>query len=242
MEENRNSFGAGIRESIERLEAAIKSGMKISDEFLLKGELSNKIAQLAEANQRQDYSEKEKKEEKTREASSISYLVEQEKKLTAEEKEKYSNFLAMDYFKKSDLKELDQFYQKSWDKLSEEGKDQMDKRVAEGIRRGEFTVDEMPESMKQRLNGRLEKHGIDMGAKGAPAERDSNTDAPHAGKSASVKVDPSKEIVSEDKAASKDTAKVAGGSFGELSSSFEDEKAPMKPTEIKGGSGSLFRS
>lgn len=184
-----NYLAAGIREAIERIEAALKSGVNLSNEFSLKGELLNKQGQLAEASLEEMHFDKEKKEDKARQTSAVSYLVEQETKLNAQEKERYGNFLAMQYFTKQNLNDVGVFYRDSWDKLSENGKEEMDKRVAEGIRRGEFTVEEMPESMKQRLSGRLEKHGVDTGSIQSTADRESTKSSLHAEKSASSEAD-----------------------------------------------------
>jgi len=230
-----NYLAAGIREAIERIEAALKSGASLSNEFLLKGELLNKQGQLAEASQQEVHFEKEKKEEKVRETSSVSYLVEQEQKLNASEKEKYSNFLALEYFGKKDLNELGRFYSDGggWDKLSEEGKYQMDKRVAEGIRRGQFSIDEMPESMKQRLSSRLENHGIDTGSKQSAGDLEKSENAPHAGKSASSEADSKKTKIGEPDAKEEKTNKDANSdqlAFG--------GESTVSPLDIRVTSGS----
>ena len=145
-----NYLAAGIREAIERIETALKSGVSLSNEFLLKGELLNKQGQLAEASQQEVHFEKEKKEEKARETSSVSYLVEQEQKLNAAEKQQYSEFLQLDHFRRQDFEKLDSFYESSWNKLSDEGKAQMSHRVWEGVRQGEYSFSDLPDTVKKK--------------------------------------------------------------------------------------------
>ncbi len=139
-----------LREVIERLEDALKSGAKRLDEFLLKGELSNKRSELAAATQHQEHVEKEKKEEKNRELAYELHLVEQEIRLNAEEKEQYAGFLSQQFFTKADFDKLESFYANTWDKLTDEGKAQMSQRVWEGIRQGEYTFGELPETVRKK--------------------------------------------------------------------------------------------
>lgn len=70
--------------------------------------------------------------------------------LNEEEKDAYRGFLKKEFFTKNDFKELEQFYTKSWDRLSEAGKAEMDHRVWEGIRRGEYKFNELPSAVRER--------------------------------------------------------------------------------------------
>lgn len=109
----------------------------------------------------------EKKEQKARESATILQLVELEHKLNSVEKEQYSGFLELDYFTKANFEKLDDFYDKTWDKLTQEGKSQMSYRVWEGVRQGEYTFDELPENIRKKEAERLYEQLV--GTERAPA-------------------------------------------------------------------------
>jgi len=79
-------------------------------------------------------------------------LVEEESKLDKREKAMYLKLLQKEFFKKSDKKEIDQFYVDGggWDKLSPTGKDQIGMRLELGMK----TAKER-ESFKKLMNGNL---------------------------------------------------------------------------------------
>lgn len=70
--------------------------------------------------------------------------------LNTKEKETYSGFLKEDFFTKRDFGRLEQFYTKTWDRLSEGGKDEMSKRVWGGIRHGEYSFDQLPAQVREK--------------------------------------------------------------------------------------------
>ncbi len=84
------------------------------------------------------------------EKSTVAFLLQQEVRLNAAEREQYGRFLAKDFFSKSDFGALNEFYGGAWDKLTEEGKTQMSHRLWEGIRRGEYEFSELPDNVKRR--------------------------------------------------------------------------------------------
>lgn len=238
MTELNEIVASNLRTAIDRIEGTLRSGAKLENEFLLKGELLNKLGQLAEVKQQQEFIEKDKKDDKVRETAAISYLVAKETKLNAQEKEEYAQFLSKEYFRKSDLKELEGFYTNSWDKLSEEGKEQMTQRVAEGIRRGEFTYDQMPDSMKKREVDRLKEYGVEVTDRASNKNPDNPAQtSQYIGKSASFKeADSSKENKSGEKSSvhARESEKAVDQPLA-----FEDKPAPLKPSELPQVGGSV---
>ena len=64
----------------------------------------------------------------------LAILVEHEKALNASERKEYARFLRMLYFTKAEFGPLERFYEGPYDRLTEQGKGQMSKRIWEGIR------------------------------------------------------------------------------------------------------------
>ena len=93
---------------------------------------------------------KVEREAAARAQTTAAALAAKETKLNAEERGTYRGFLEEWYFTKKDLGKLDQFYTHSYDRLSEDGKEEMEKRIDEGIKRGEFKAGDLPESVKKR--------------------------------------------------------------------------------------------
>ena len=77
-------------------------------------------------------------------------MAAKETKLNAEEQETYRGFLEKAYFTKKDFGKLDEFYKHSYDRLSEGGRDEMSKRIHEGVRRGEFKFTDLPERVQEK--------------------------------------------------------------------------------------------
>lgn len=85
----------------------------------------------------------------------VAVMVEREMALSRQEKIEFAGFLKSEFFTKRDFDALAVFYQNSWDKLSEEGKDEMTQRVWEGARQGEYELSELPENVRSRTLERL---------------------------------------------------------------------------------------
>ena len=77
-------------------------------------------------------------------------LAAKETKLSAKEQDTYRGFMEETYFTKKDVGRLDSFYQHGYDRLSEGGKEEMHKRLHEGIKRGELKASELPDSILKR--------------------------------------------------------------------------------------------
>ena len=140
---------------VQEIEKLVNSGQPGDVGYLLKSFLHNAKSRLEEIQHDEVRAEDEKKDQKAKEYSSVVQLAEMEHKLNADEKQQYSAFLKLDYFTKANFDELEDFYTNSWDKLSETGKDQMSARVWEGIRRKEYTFDELPHIVKEKESERM---------------------------------------------------------------------------------------
>jgi hypothetical protein len=77
-------------------------------------------------------------------------LAEQETGLTVGEKKEFAGFMREDFFTTADFKKLDQFYANSWERLSENGKDEMSRRIWKGIRKGEYAFSELPTNVREK--------------------------------------------------------------------------------------------
>jgi hypothetical protein len=92
----------------------------------------------------------EARETHEREQAAVVALAQKETALSSREQETYSGFLKEEFFTKKDFGHLEQFYEKTWDRLSEGGKNQMSHRVWEGIRHGEYTFGELPPAVREK--------------------------------------------------------------------------------------------
>lgn len=101
-------------------------------------------------------------------ALAISSAAAKETALSANEKEEYSGFLQKAYFTKADFGNLETFYAKTWERLSEDGKAEMSKRVWNGIRNGKYKFSELPEIVQEKESGRvyevIKKRTVGIGA------------------------------------------------------------------------------
>ena len=93
---------------------------------------------------------KAEKETEAREHLALAYLAQNEAALSASEKQTFSGFLGKPFFTKDDFGSLEKFYSHTWDRLSEAGKDEMSRRVWEGIRRNEYTFAELPKVVRDK--------------------------------------------------------------------------------------------
>jgi hypothetical protein len=107
-------------------------------------------------------------QEHAREDAVTVRLAAMESNLNESERETFSGFLRKGFFTKGDFGALEQFYSKTWDRLSERGKDEMSHRIWEGIRHNEYTFAELPETVREKEARR---------AYSALAKRDAGTEA-----------------------------------------------------------------
>ncbi|TLD71473.1 hypothetical protein FEM03_08075 [Phragmitibacter flavus] len=81
--------------------------------------------------------------------------------LNEQERAQFQSFLEQEYFTKADFGKLESFYTKSWDKLTDQGKDEMSHRVWEGVRREEYQFSELPDIVKEKEAERLNQRLLD---------------------------------------------------------------------------------
>lgn len=110
-------------------------------------------------------------------AGQVQQLIEREAKLNEREKELFTGFLAKEYFTNKDLHELDEFYQHSWHKLSEKGKDAMSERFWEGVRRGDIVLEQAPESVRETEFERVKEKPRETGKDGNNSMHQENLSA-----------------------------------------------------------------
>ena len=141
---------ASLQSSISSAERALRSSGGTS--VVLRNFLEN-------ARARMEFVEKKIKEAQEKDArveeDAKAYLthkreVERETALSENEKQTYDSFLREDFFTKKDFGRLDQFYSKTWDRLTESGKTEMSHRIWEGVRRDEYTLGELPKSVREK--------------------------------------------------------------------------------------------
>lgn len=90
------------------------------------------------------------KESHARDVVAVAQLAQKETALSTSEKESFSGFLKEAYFTTKDFDRLEKFYSHTWDRLSEEGKDEMSKRVWEGIRHDEYKFTDLPRVVQEK--------------------------------------------------------------------------------------------
>lgn len=167
-------------------------------------------------------------------------MVERETRLNAEEKERYEKLLQKDYFTKADFNDLDQFYSKSYDKLSSDGKAEMHQRIEEGIKRGEFSRDELPKSVREaQSNYKDVESGVTV-----KADRASKISGDVSASNGSVRGDSPDQVASIQyatdsnpeklkQAAAKAKAAVPSDTLQGLELAFDDSIEPTKPAAAK---------
>jgi hypothetical protein len=98
---------------------------------------------------------KDEREAQVREQAAIALMAQKEAALSAREQAEYSGFLKEDFFTKGDFGRLEHFYAHAWDRLSEEGKDEMSHRFWEGIRHGEYKFSDAPKAVRDKEEDRV---------------------------------------------------------------------------------------
>lgn len=115
-------------------------------------EAQNRSASVHHEEQR----EKEKKDQTEQQEKGVAIAkAEREIALSQSEQHDYASFLGCEFFTKSMFPRLDHFYSQTWDRLSEEGKAEMSKRVWEGVNQGQYRFNELPESVKEKEAERM---------------------------------------------------------------------------------------
>lgn len=146
--EERNAELRRLEAKTSRLESLILTASPEARRIL---ESALQTASLEIATVRKDIRETEMRHKE----AVVAAMVERETQLSREEKETYGELLAKDFFAKEDFNRLETFYANTWDRLSEDGKDQMSLRVWAGVRRGEYSFTELPTVVQEKEAGRI---------------------------------------------------------------------------------------
>ena len=146
---------ARLAAQVLEIEKLVNSGQSGKDGFLLRTFLHNAKLRMEEIQHQELLAEETKNERKEKEAATVVRLAEMEHQLSAGEKEQYSAFLTQEYFTKKNFADLEAFYADAWDRLSEGGKNQMSSRVWGGIRRQEYTFEDLPEKVREKESERI---------------------------------------------------------------------------------------
>ncbi len=102
----------------------------VADEMRSKPELTNRFEQLRARLETELEWEKPKPEQTPAE------MAQREKALTEAERQEYAVLLSHERFSKAEFSKLEHFYSHGYDKLSDEGKNQMSQRIWDGTRSG----------------------------------------------------------------------------------------------------------
>jgi hypothetical protein len=139
--------------SLQKVISEVETALAVSTpgtRGILENLLSNAKGRLGTLEKKIKETKAEKEARAREEVNSIARLAESETALSRKEKEIYSGFLKEEYFTERDFGGLEQFYGKTWDRLSESGKDEMSHRIWEGIRRDEFKFSELPRNVQAK--------------------------------------------------------------------------------------------
>ena len=146
---------AKLESQVAEVERIIEAGAGAGASNLLGEFLRNAKARMNEIRPEGSLSERQRKDDGRIDQLAVAAMVERETRLSAAEKEQYGGFLKLDYFTKANFGELEEFYSGAWDRLSEEGKEQMSHRVWEGVRQGEYSFADLPENVRKKEADRL---------------------------------------------------------------------------------------
>lgn len=90
------------------------------------------------------------RETEMKEQTNAVAIAQNESRLNQQERSNFAGFLKEDYFTKADFGRLEEFYAKTWDRLSEHGKDEMSHRIWEGVRKGKYSFSELPPKVREK--------------------------------------------------------------------------------------------
>lgn len=135
---------------------------------ILENTLENAKKQVATLDKKIEEARMEYAAEVQAKVAAAEALAAKETRLTAEERETYRGFLEKPYFTKKDFGEVDQFCRRGYDRLSESGKEEMSKRIDEGIKRGEFKFSDLPETIQSKETA----HRAARAGKNSPAQQE----------------------------------------------------------------------
>jgi len=153
MTESESKFDEMERDRLQAVVSALETALAVSSpasRSVVERGLQGARSQVEFLNKKLKDAQVERENHAREQAALVATLAERETRLNSEEKRNYSGFLEKSFFTKSDFGSLEQFYAKTWDRLSERGKDEISHRVWEGVRRGEYKFTELPKVVQQK--------------------------------------------------------------------------------------------
>lgn len=148
------------RDDLQRMIGQVETALTVSapgTRGLLEHFLQNAKMRVSSLEKKIEESAKQREEHEQGQNASAA-IAERETALNEAERKTFAGFLEKSFFKKDDFPQLDEFYAKSWNRLSERGKDEMSFRVWEGVRRKEYSFDSLPEVLKDAETDRAYMH------------------------------------------------------------------------------------
>ncbi len=134
---------------------------------------------LANIQRRLEVLEREIKQDEIKERAGqavAAAAAEKEAALNASERGIFCDLLRRDYFAKADMPQVNSFYKNIWDKLTDDGKGEISRRLWEGIRHGEQPFSDLADDIKEKEAERLHKlftnATIEVGAMAQVPEKD----------------------------------------------------------------------
>ncbi len=140
-----------LQKAISELETAIVVSSP-GTRRVLELSLAGAKARVSKLDKKIDEAKIEHAAEVQAQVAAAAALAAKETALSASERETYKGFLQESCFTKKDLGRLDEFYTHSYDRLSEGGKEEMSKRIHEGINRGEFKFTDLSKFIQEKDN------------------------------------------------------------------------------------------
>jgi hypothetical protein len=141
------------RDNIQRVVSSLETAVAVSSpasRAALKISLDNARAHLGVVEKKIHDAHEEQQHAIQERVALAEIEAERETKLNAEEKKTFGSFLKEQFFTKKDFPRLEAFYAKSWDRLSQHGKDEMSSRIWGGIRRDEFRFEDLPAAVREK--------------------------------------------------------------------------------------------
>ena len=147
---------AGLLSMIARIERTLQFGSGDAGTTALLVKFVENARGRLDALEREGRRTAEKEKEAAEANMQIAAAVEREHRLSEQEKLEYSALLEHEHFTKAEFGKLEHFYSNSWDKLTDDGKDEMSQRVWGGVRQGEYEFTELPEVVKEKEAQQME--------------------------------------------------------------------------------------
>lgn len=145
-----------LAEVASQLEAALNRGKSTTEVSARLSSATGRIQTLQNEGVF-DSEQSDKRKNRYSQDAAIAAMVAQESRLNEDEKTVYAEFLNKEYFSNKDVEKIDAFYDKTFDKLSDDGKVQIFKRIDRGIESGHLDYEKLkPETRAKDRSAREE--------------------------------------------------------------------------------------